>query len=153
MKNYREQPYSQRIRHRILALRFAAVFMLIYMVVISELGGGDSRIMTPLADFVSDMLLFGGLVYILIRIHRNKRLLSDKLLLKEKMLQEKDERNCYLHDKSGGIVMDVVMLVVMFITCTTALFDMAAFYASFAVLICAVTTKATVWSYYNKYSR
>ena len=68
MKSYNNLTFSQRIKCRIYTLRFAAVCMLVYMIVISELGGGDSRIMTPLADIVSDILLFGGLFYVLTRI-------------------------------------------------------------------------------------
>ena len=150
MKSYNNLTFSQRIKCRIYTLRFAAVCMLIYMIVISELGGGDSRIMTPLADVVSDILFYGGLFYVLTRIGKNKKLLQDQHLLKQKMLLEKDERNQYLHDKSGGIVMDIVLLITMFVTCTAALFDMAAFYASFAILMSMIILKIAVWLYFDR---
>ena len=153
MKTFNSLTYKQKIKWRIRILRLVGIFMLIYMVAVSELGGGDSRIMTPLADVVSDILFFGGLFCVLTRIGKNKRLLQDQHLLKQKMLKEKDERNRYLHDKSGGIVMDIVLLVAMFITCTAALFDMAAFYAAFAILTSAIILKTAVWFYYDRINR
>ena len=71
------------------------------MIVIGETGGGDSRSMTPLAAGFSRAAFFGGMLYIIYRLIRNKKLLKDQKLLKEKFLAEKDERRRYLHDKSG----------------------------------------------------
>ena len=55
--------YEEVIRWRIRLLWALIVAILVYMVVISELGGGDSRVMTRLADFASDVILFGGIIY------------------------------------------------------------------------------------------
>lgn len=76
--------------------------MLVYMVIVGELGGGDSRMMTDFANAASDILFFGGLIFVFYRIFRNKRLLKNQMLLKEQLQMEEDERNQYLHDKSGG---------------------------------------------------
>ena len=57
--------------------------MLVYMVIVGELGGGDSRMMTDFANAASDILFFGGLIFVFYRIVRNKRLLKSQMLLKE----------------------------------------------------------------------
>ena len=43
------------------------------------------------------------------------------------MKTELDERNQYLHDKSGGIVADILLAILLFVTLTASMFDMAAF--------------------------
>lgn len=151
MKNSNNHSFSQTIKLRIRILWVIVVLMLAYMVIISELGGGDSRIMTPLAESVSRIIFFGGLIFVCYRIHFNKKLLDNRLLLKEKFLDEQDERNQYLHDKSGGFVVDVLMILLLFSTVTTALFDMVAFYVSLSVLIATVLLKCVSYLYYNRF--
>lgn len=80
MKNYKKHSFTSQIKRRIRILLAAVVLMLIYMVVIGELGLGDSRIMTPLAQMVSRILYFGGLIVIISRICLNRRLLKNRLL-------------------------------------------------------------------------
>ena len=123
--------------------------MLVYMVVVSELGGGDSRVMNNLAQNFSRLVFFGGMAYVISRIVHNKKLLQNRLLLKEQMLTEQDERNLYLHDKSGGIVLDILMACVLFITLTASLFHMVVFYACLGILILAIILKAAAYYYYS----
>lgn len=151
MKNSNNHSFSHKIKLRIRVLWIIFVLMLAYMVIISELGGGDSRIMTPLAESVSRIIFFGGLIFVCYRIYFNKKLLENRLLLKERFLDEQDERNQYLHDKSGGVVVDVLMILLLFSTVTTALFDMVAFYVSLSVLITTVLLKVGSYLYYNRF--
>ena len=65
------------------------------------------------------------------------------------MLTEQDERNLYLHDKSGGIVLDILMACVLFITLTASLFHMVVFYACLGILILAIILKAAAYYYYS----
>ena len=150
MKNSNNHSFSRTIKLRIRILWVIVALMLAYMVIISELGGGDSRIMTPLAESVSRIIFFGGLIFVCYRIYFNKKLLENRLLLKEKFLDEQDERNQYLHDKSGGIVVDILMILLLFCTVTTALFNMVAFYVSLSVLTATVRLK---WVSYMSYHR
>lgn len=152
MKNSNNHSFSRTIKLRIRILWVIVALMLAYMVIISELGGGDSRIMIPLAESVSRIIFFGGLIFVCYRIYFNKKLLENRLLLKEKFLDEQDERNQYLHDKSGGIVVDILMILLLFSTVTTALFNMVAFYMSLSVLITTVLLKWVSYMYYNRFS-
>ena len=154
MKNFlrdREHPlsYTEKIRRRIRLLRLLVVAMLIYMIVISELGGGNSRVITGLADMTADMIFFGGLIFVLYRIHHNKKLLRDRLRLREQMITEQDERGQYLHDKSGGIVMDLLLILLLFLTMTTAMFNMDAFSVSLAILGAALFLKGAAYLIYS----
>lgn len=150
MKSFNQITYTDKIKWRIRGLWLLIIAMLAYMVVIGEIGGGDSRIMTDLAERVSRIIFFGGLGYVVYRLIQNKKLLKDRSLLKEKMWAELDERNQYLHDKSGGIVFDILLLCLLFTTLTTSLFNMPAFYTSAAILAAAVLLKITVYLIFNR---
>lgn len=149
MKTYKKLSFSDKIRWRIRALWMLLVLMLVYMVVIGEMNLGDSRVMTTLADDVSRTIFFGGMIWVIYRIVQNKKLLNNQWLLKQKLKDELDERNQYLHDKSGGIVWDIMFICLLFVTLTTSLTNMPAFYASFAILCVAVILKLTVYFYYK----
>lgn len=79
------------------------------------------------------------------RIVRNKKLLKNRMLLKEQMRMERDERNQYLHDKSGGIVVDILLFIIV----TAALFNMAAFYTAIIILGLTVALKAAAYLFFS----
>ena len=106
--------------------------------------------MTDLAQSVSRIIFFGGIVFVIYRIIHNKKLLKDRFLLKEQMLLELDERNQYLHDKSGGIVVDILLLILLFSTVTAALFNMTAFYLSFLLLLSTVLIKTVTYLVFSR---
>ena len=145
MKTFKPLSFSDKIRWRNRALGCLLVLMLIYMVIIGEMGLGDSRVMTTLADNVSRIIFFGGMIWVIYKIIRNRKLLKDRQLLKEQMQDEFDERNRYLHDKSGGIVWDVLFVCLLFVTLTTSLVNMPAFYTSLAILTICVILKLVVY--------
>lgn len=150
MRNYRELPYEARIKWRIRILWMVAALMLIYMVLLVELDGGDSRMMTDFASQASRVIFFGGLAYIAWRICRNKKLLKDRALLKAQIRMEQDERNQSLRDKSGGIVVDILLIAMLALTFTTALFNMVAFYTSVALLIFTVLLKGLAYLIFSR---
>ena len=151
MKTYKQFTYSDKIRWRIRTLWFLLFFMLVYMVVIGEMNLGDSRIMTTLADDVSRIIFFGGMIWVIYKIIRSKKLLNNQYLLKLEMKNELDERNRYLHDKSGGIVWDIMFVSLLFVTLTTSLTNMPAFYTSFTLLCVAVILKLVTYFWYKGY--
>lgn len=150
MKNVKNMNYGEQVKWRIRMLYLLLAVMLVYMVVVAELGGGDSRIMTELANRFSRLVFFGGMVYVISRIIHNKKLLRNRTLLKQQMLEETDERNRYLHDKSGGLVLDILLVCLLLITLTASLFDMTAFYVSFVILVITVVLKTGAYLYYSR---
>ncbi|WP_195543489.1 hypothetical protein [Massiliimalia timonensis] len=56
MKSFPRSTYSEKIRRRIRLSWTIIVVMLIYMVVVVELGGGDSRIMSDFATAASRII-------------------------------------------------------------------------------------------------
>lgn len=148
MRKYKQLNYTQKIHLRIKMSYVLLVLMLIYMVIMGELGG-DSRIMTNLANFISDCIFFGGIIYIIARIVHNKKLLKNRILLKEQLQNEQDERNQYIHDKSGGLAVDLLLIMELFVTMTTALLNMPAFYTSLVILLATLFLKAGLYFFYS----
>lgn len=146
---FKKLTYSERIRWRNRALLCLLLFMFIYMIIIGELGLGDSRIMSPLAEDVSRIIFFGGMIWVVWKIIRNKKILGSAGLLKEQLKTEMDERKQYLHDKSGGLVWDIMFVVLLFVTLTTSLVNMPAFYTAYALLSCAVILKLCAYFWYK----
>lgn len=149
MKSSNGLNYTDKIKWRIRILWITLVAMLIYIFIVGVTGGGDSRIMTDLANTVSSIIIFGGIIYIGVRISHNKKLLKNRLLLKYQLLKEQDERDQYLHDKSGGTVLDILLIVLLFITATAALYNMPAFYVSFTILLVTILLKTGAYLFYS----
>lgn len=150
MKTYKQLSFSKKIKWRNRALGCLLVLMLIYMVVVGEMDLGDSRMMTPLAQRVSRIIFFGGMIWVGWKMYQNRKLLADCVRLREQMMQEQDERNRYLHDKSGGVVWDVLFACMLFVTLTASLVDMPAFYTALTLLALAVLLKITAYSFYKR---
>jgi hypothetical protein len=151
MSKVNSMPYRKKIIWRIRLLRVVIFCMLIYMVAVAELGGGDSRIQTDLAETVSTIIYFGGMIYIISQIKRNKKLLQNEKSLKEQQLIEEDERNQYLHDKSGGIVLDILLVILLFAVLTASFFNMAAFNMSGIILLIAIVLKVGAYIFFSRY--
>ena len=141
MKICSARSFSDIIRWRIRDLYLLLFLMLVYMIVVGEFRLGDSRMMTDLAETISRVIFFGGMIWVIHKIVRNNRLLRDVRLLKEERIRERDERNQYLHDKSGGIVWDILFVCLLFATLTASLTNMSAFYATFSLLCIAILLK------------
>ena len=150
MKSYKNKSFKEKVKLRILMLRATIILMFIYIIILAEMGFGDSRIITGLAQDVSNIIFLGGMIYILRKISYNKKLLQDKLLRLDEEIKEADERKKFLHDKSGGVVVDILLLTLLIITFTTALINMTAFYISFAILMITIILKATSYYLYMK---
>jgi len=141
---------EKRLQRRIRILWCVLAAMTVYMIAVVEMGGGDSRIMSPLAQYVSRLFYFGTMFLVLWRIVRLKRILKDRRLVKRQMLEERDERNRALHEKSGGTVVDVLLLCLLIVTWTASLFHMAVFYTALAIFCLTAAMKATAYLWYGK---
>lgn len=149
MKRFEQMTFAERIRWRIRGQWLLIVLMLAYMVIVGETGG-DSRVMSVHALNVGRIIYFGGFIWIVCRLRRNQKLLDSRHRLKQRMLDEQDERNVYLHDKSGGFAMDAMLMLLLFATLAGAHYDMTAFRVSYALLIAAALLKATTYLYHSK---
>ena len=150
MKRIRDMSHQDKVRWKVRLLWLLIVGLLVYMIVVSETGGGDSRIQTRLAGTFGNLAFFGGLGVAIWRLVHNKRLLKNKLLMKQDAAKRRDEREQYLHDKSGGLVVDVLLVCLLFMAMTAAMYNMPAFYMAYAALLLTAALKALVWFVYSR---
>lgn len=150
MKKYINKNYAEKIKIRIRIYWGVVFIMLVYMFIVGELGLGDSRKMSSLANDISRIIFFGGLLYVILKIVSFKKMLKDKTKLLTELQSELDERKQYIHDKSGGIVVDILLLILLFITCTSALYDTVIFNTAFAILLITIGLKILSYIILNK---
>ena len=145
-----KKPYTRIIQWRIRFLWLALIAMLIFMVVIGEMGLRSSKVITGFAYDCGNFLYWCGLFCIIGRIVINKKLLKDRLRLKEQQLREFDERNQYLHRMSGGWVMDAMLVLCYIAAVAASCCDNEAFYAAFGLLVAAALLKGGAEIAYGK---
>lgn len=150
MNRCRHKSYSEQVKLRVRILWIIFAGMLAYMVIVGMIGLGDSRKMTRLATAVSRIIFFGGMGVVIAKIVRSNKMLANQRLLWEEEKSKKEERDRFLHDKSGGLVVDVLILAMLFVTCTVALWNMPAFYVSLGLLLFTALLKAVSYAVYNR---
>ena len=142
--------YTKRIQWRIRLLGLALIGMLIFMVVIGELGLHSSRVVTGFAYTGGDLLYWTGFFYIIGRIIINCKLLKDRQRLKEQQLRERDERNQHLHRMSGGWVMDATLVLCYIAAVAASCWSNETFYVAFGLLVGAALLKLAAEIAYGK---
>ena len=149
-KDYGCNNYVKRIKMRIAAYGGLLLLMIVFMVVVGEMGLGDSRVMSELADRVSSSILFGGMIYVITRIVHWHKILKDKYIIQAEFATEVDERKEFLHYKSGGFLFDIMLFALLCITCATGVSNEVAFRTSFVILLIAVSLKAIGYAVYSR---
>lgn len=150
MKNFNYNDYIKRIKIRIAVCWGLLLLMIVFMVVVGEMGLGDSRVMSDLALRVSSYILFGGIIYVITRIVHWNKVLKDNYVIQAEFATEVDERKEYLHHKSGGLLFDIMLIALLCITCVTGLVNEIAFRMSFFILLLAVSLKAIGYAVYSR---
>ena len=143
-------PYTKVIHWRIRLLWLALAAMLVFMVVIGELGLRSSQVITGFAYDCGNFLYWFGLFYIIFRIVMNKKLLKDRLRLKEQQLRERDEWRQHLHRMSGGWVMDAMLVIAYIAAVAASCWDNTAFYVAFSLLAAGALLKGLAYLAYDK---
>lgn len=145
-----KMPYTKQIKWRIRLLWAALIGMLIFMVAIGELGLHSSKVVTGFAYTGGSLLYWMGLICIIGRLIINRKLLKDRLRLKEQQLRERDERNQHLHRMSGGWVMDAMLVLCYIAAIAASCHSNETFYVAFGLLIAAALLKLAAEIAYGK---
>ena len=141
--------YRKTLKRRIWLLALSCILIVAYTVIMTELGGGDSRHIPPMVISYGSAILLGGLAYMIGKIIHYSSVLKDKGLLRENMFREKDEYREYLHEKTGGDVWTVSWVLGLIALVTFSAFYPEMFYGAAAVLTCMAVTKAGFYLYFR----
>ena len=151
MKCFDGTTYTKQLRRRLIGWIVMLIIHIAYLVFLSEIGGGDSRIQTREMHTAMAVIGFGGIAWMTRKIYIIRRLLRNPMMQKEKLINEKDERNRYLHDKSGGDVWDLQLVGLLAVTLTTSMFNREAFFAVSSLLIFSVSLKLGFYLWHSRH--
>lgn len=141
--------YSDAVRWKIRLLWLLLVILLAFLVIVGETGG-DSRVMPRWVLNFGSYAYFISLGVVIWRLVHARKLLKNRLLLKQEALRARDERERYLHDKSGGVVVDVLLVAQLFMTMTASFYSVPAFLMGYVALALTAMLKLAAWLYYRR---
>ena len=140
-------PFSQIVKRRIYLLWAVLALLLAFMVLVGEKGLIDSRYTTGLSQLSYKALYFGGVIYTIYKIHYNRSLLKNKEKLRQEKILALDERTQWVHEKSGGPIMDIFLLCLAAAACALSFVDISAFNTAVSILFFAVLLKIAAYFY------
>lgn len=140
----------KQVKKRIALYWILLVLIFLYIFVAGEMGLGDSRKMSELADVVSRVIIFGGIIFLIAQIVHNRKLLKDASRMQLEFQSKQSEREKLLYEKSGGIVFNILFYLLLFVTCTAALANEAAFRVSFLILTITIVLKIAAYAIYSR---
>ena len=140
-------------RKKIVILWVGLILMLIAMVLVGEGSGTillSGREQTSLAKDVTRMVYFGGLVFVIVRLCHYRNLRKNRLRMEEETLQYYDERRQLIHEKSGGLLVDILLIALMAAVFLLGFVNMAAFETALGVLLVTAGLKIGFYQYYKR---
>ena len=145
------ESYEKKLKGRLLAYRLLFAALLAAMVVVGELSHRgvllDSRGMTALAQDVSRLLLFGGMIATGVLIHRTKGLLDDRLARARRRTMEEDERRRFIRDRSGAVALDAFLAIGVAAVFVLSYVNMTAFNTALGLLAAALLLRGAAYLY------
>lgn len=148
------EEYKQRLKRQNVLLWIALVLVIVLDVLIGEfwdeLGFLHSYQMTRRARDMQSMLLFGFLVYFVIKLVGNKRRLKNLWQYEEEARWQKDERRILIGEKAAKLAADLALAGLMVATFVVSLYNMDAFNALYYTLLGFVLLRFGCWLYVRR---
>ena len=148
------EEYKQRLKRRNV-LRWIALGLVVALDVLlgifwDNLGFLDTRLMTQRARDMQSMLLFGFLVYFVVKLVGNKRRLKKLWQYEEKARWQKDERRILIGEKAAKLAADLALAGLVVATFVVSLYNMDAFNALYYTLLGFVLLRFGCWLYVRR---
>ena len=148
------EEYKQRLKRQNVLLWIALVLVIVLDVLIGEfwdeLGFLHSYQMTSWARQMQSMLLFGFLVYFIIKLVGNKRRLKNLWQYEEEARWQKDERRILIGEKAAKLAADLALAGLVVATFVVSLYNMDAFNALYYTLLGFVLLRFGCWLYVRR---
>ena len=148
------EEYKQRLKRQNVLLWIALVLVVVLDVLIGEfwdeLGFLHSYQMTKRARDMQSMLLFGFLVYFVVKLVGNKRRLKNLWQYEEEARWQKDERRILIGEKAAKLAADLALAGLVVATFVVSLYNMDAFNALYYTLLGFVLLRFGCWLYVRR---
>lgn len=115
-----------------------------------ELGFLHSYQMTSRARQMQSMLLFGFLVYFIIKLVGNKRRLKNLWQYEEEARWQRDERRVHIGEKAAKLSADLALAGLVVAVFVTSLYNMDVFNALYYTLAAFVLLRFGCWLYMGR---
>lgn len=149
MNANREDDNDREIKKRIAIYSALLVLIFAYIFVIGKMGLCNNRKMSDTAGMAIMAIIFGGVLFVVIKLVYNRRLLKNTFKISLEFRKELCKRDKLLYEKSGGVVFEILLYFLLFVTGTAALINEAAFRVSFLVLIVSIVLKVVTYMIYS----
>ena len=148
------EEYKQRLKRQNVLLWIALVLVVVLDVLIGEfweeLGFLHSYQMTRRARDMQSMLLFGFLVYFVVKLVGNKRRLKNLWQYEEEARWQKDERRILSGEKAAKLAADLALAGRVVAAFVISLYNMDAFNALYYTLVGFVLLRFGCWLYVRR---
>lgn len=148
------EEYKQKLKRQNVLLWIALVLVVVLDVLIGEfwdeLGFLHSYQMTRRARDMQSMLLFGFLVYFVVKLVGNKRRLKNLWQYEEEARWQKDERRILIGEKAAKLAADLALAGLVVATFVVSLYNMDAFNALYYTLLGFVLLRFGCWLYVRR---
>lgn len=148
------EEYKQRLKRQNVLLWIALVLVVVLDVLIGEfweeLGFLHSYQMTRRARDMQSMLLFGFLVYLIVKLVGNKRRLKNLWQYEEEARWQKDERRILIGEKAAKLAADAALAGLVVAAFVVSLYNMDAFNALYYTLVGFVLLRFGCWLYVRR---
>ncbi len=148
------EEYKQRLKRQNVLLWIALGLVVALDVLLGifwdNLGFLDTRLMTQRARDMQSMLLFGFLVYFVVKLVGNKRRLKNLWQYEEEARWQKDERRILIGEKAAKLAADLALAGLTLAVFVTSLYNMDMFNALYYTLLGCVLLRAGSWFYYSR---
>ena len=145
------EAYKQRLKRQNVFLWIGIVLLAALDVLVGifwdNLGFLDTRLMTGRARQMQSLLLFGFLVYFIIKLVMNKRRLKEPWNYEEEARWQKDERRLQIGEKAAKLAVDAALAGLVAATFVVSLYNMDAFNALYYTLVGFILLRFGCWLY------
>lgn len=140
---------DRKIKKRIAIYSALLVLIFVYIFTIGIMGLANNREPSRLASTTILAIIFCGVLFVVIKLVYNRRLLKNTFKISMKLRTELCKRDRLLYEKSGGVVFEILFYFLLFVTGTAALINEAAFRVSFLILIVSTVLKVVTYIIYS----
>ena len=147
------ETYKRRLKRQNMALWCGIVLLAALDVVLGIFWddlGLDVFQMTQQARTMQSMLLFGFLIYFIVRLVKNKRRLKDPWTYEEEARRQGDERRILVGEKAAKLSADLALAGLTVAVFFTSLYNMDMFQALYCALLAFVALRLAAWFYYSR---
>ena len=147
------ETYKRRLKRQNMALWCGIVLLAALDVVLGIFWddlGLDVFQMTQQARTMQSMLLFGFLIYFIVRLVKNKRRLKDPWAYEEEARRQGDERRIQVGEMAGRLSADLALAGLTVAVFFTSLYNMDMFQALYYALLAFVALRLAAWFYYSR---